>query len=38
MQEEFQFHVGYDDHLHTEPSINFQMNRWISYLGTTSYR
>jgi len=34
MQEEFQFHVGYYDHLHVEPSINFQMNRWISYLGT----
>ncbi len=33
MQERFQFHTGYYDHLHTEPSINFQMNRWINYLG-----
>jgi pimeloyl-ACP methyl ester carboxylesterase len=36
MQEDFQFHVGYYDHLHLEPSINFQMNRWISYLGTSA--
>jgi len=36
MQEEFQFHVGYYDHLHKEPSINFQMNRWISYLGSSA--
>ena len=36
MQEKFQFHVGYYDHLHPEPSINFQMNRWISYLGTSA--
>jgi pimeloyl-ACP methyl ester carboxylesterase len=36
MQEEFIFHVGYYDHLHPEPSINFQMNRWISYLGTSA--
>jgi pimeloyl-ACP methyl ester carboxylesterase len=36
MQEEFQFHVGYYDNLHTEPSINFQMNRWISYLGASA--
>jgi len=36
MQEEFQFHVGYYDDLHHEPSINFQMNRWISYLGASA--
>jgi pimeloyl-ACP methyl ester carboxylesterase len=36
MQEEFQFHVGYNDNLHPEPSINFQLNRWISYLGTSA--
>lgn len=36
MQKTFQFHVGYSDHLHPEPSINFQMNRWISYLGTSA--
>ena len=36
MQEEFKFHVGYYDHLHPEPSINFQMNRWISYLGSSA--
>jgi pimeloyl-ACP methyl ester carboxylesterase len=33
VKETFQFHVGYYDHLHPEPSINFQMNRWINYLG-----
>jgi len=36
MQTEFQFHVGYYDHLHLEPSINFQMNRWINYLGVSA--
>ena len=36
MQEEFQFHTGYYDHLHPDPSINFQMNRWISFLGTSA--
>jgi pimeloyl-ACP methyl ester carboxylesterase len=36
MQEEFQFHLGYHDHLHPEPSINFQLNRWISYLGPSA--
>ena len=36
MEEKFQFHVGYYDHLNPEPSINFQMNRWISYLGTSA--
>lgn len=33
MHEQFLFHVGYLDRLHPEPSINFQMNRWINYLG-----
>jgi len=33
MQSDFQFQVGYYDHLHPEPAINFQMNRWINYLG-----
>lgn len=36
MQEVFQFHTGYYDHLHPDPSINFQMNRWISFLGTSA--
>ena len=36
MQREFKFHIGYYDDLHLEPSINFQMNRWISYLGTSA--
>lgn len=33
MTEKFQFHTGYYVHLNPEPSVNFQMNRWISYLG-----
>ena len=33
MQTEFKFHKGYYDGLHPDPSINFQLNRWISYLG-----
>ena len=33
MREKFKFHVGYYGHLHKEPSVNFQMNRWINYLG-----
>ncbi len=28
-----EFHVGYYERLHDDPSINFQMNRWINYLG-----
>ena len=36
MQEKFQFHAGYYDHLHPEPSINFQMNRWLNYLGKSA--
>ncbi len=35
-QDKFKFHIGYYDHLHPDPSINFQMNRWISYLGTSA--
>jgi len=30
------FNVGYYDNLHSEPSINFQMNRWINYLGESA--
>jgi pimeloyl-ACP methyl ester carboxylesterase len=33
MSATFQFHTGYYDNLHPEASINFQMNRWINYLG-----
>ena len=33
MRPEFKFHKGYYDGLHPDPSINFQLNRWISYLG-----
>jgi alpha-beta hydrolase superfamily lysophospholipase len=33
MKEKPQFQVGFYDNLHPEPSINFQMNRWINYLG-----
>jgi pimeloyl-ACP methyl ester carboxylesterase len=36
MQDKFQFHTGYYDHLHPDLSINFQMNRWISCLGTSA--
>ena len=36
MREVFEFHVGYYDHLHPDPSINFQMNRWINYLGASA--
>jgi pimeloyl-ACP methyl ester carboxylesterase len=36
LQKKFQFHVGYYDHLHPDPSINFQMNRWISFLGISA--
>jgi len=36
VQEKFQFHTGYYDHLHPDLSINFQMNRWISCLGTSA--
>lgn len=33
MKPQFEFHIGYYDNLHSEPSINFQLNRWINYLG-----
>ena len=36
MADDFQFHVGYFDDLHFEPSINFQLNRWINYLGASA--
>lgn len=36
MNEQLRFHVGYYDHLHPVPSINFQLNRWINYLGTSA--
>jgi len=36
MTDEYQFHVGYYDNLHSEPPINFQMNRWINYLGESA--
>lgn len=32
-QTRFQFHYGYYDDLHPDPGVNFQMNRWINYLG-----
>src|SRR5512136_1342794 len=32
-QVKFQFHYGYYDDLHPDPGVNFQMNRWINYLG-----
>lgn len=35
MKTENQFIVGYFD-LHEDPSVNFQLNRWISYLGEDS--
>jgi pimeloyl-ACP methyl ester carboxylesterase len=34
----FQFFSGYHEHLHPEPSINFQMNRWVNYLGPDALR
>ncbi len=36
MKSKFEFHTGYYDHLHPDLSINFQMNRWISFLGTSA--
>jgi alpha-beta hydrolase superfamily lysophospholipase len=29
----FKFHYGFHDDLHPDPGVNFQMNRWINYLG-----
>jgi alpha-beta hydrolase superfamily lysophospholipase len=36
MHTQFKFHVGYYDHLHPIPAVNFQMNRWINYLGDSA--
>ena len=36
MHTQFTFHVGYNDHLHSVPAVNFQMNRWINYLGDSA--
>jgi hypothetical protein len=36
MPTEFILHVGYDDHLHPVSAVNFQMNRWINYLGDSA--
>jgi pimeloyl-ACP methyl ester carboxylesterase len=36
MQRQFQFHVGYYDDLHPVPAVNFQLNRWINYLGDSA--
>lgn len=36
MQSQFQFYKGYHDHLHPVPSVNFQLNRWINYLGESA--
>jgi alpha-beta hydrolase superfamily lysophospholipase len=36
MYRQFQFHVGYYDDLHPVPAVNFQMNRWINYLGDSA--
>jgi pimeloyl-ACP methyl ester carboxylesterase len=30
----FKFHFGYYDDLHPDYGVNFQMNRWINYLGS----
>lgn len=30
----FKFHYGYYDDLHPDYGVNFQMNRWINYLGS----
>jgi len=30
------FPVGYYDDLHHEPAVNFQLNRWLNYLGIES--
>jgi pimeloyl-ACP methyl ester carboxylesterase len=36
MHTQFKFHIGYYDHLHSVPAVNFQMNRWINYLGDSA--
>jgi alpha-beta hydrolase superfamily lysophospholipase len=32
-QTSFKFHYGFYDDLHPDSGVNFQMNRWINYLG-----
>lgn len=34
----FQFHYGYYDDLHPDCGVNFQMNRWINYLGSDALK
>jgi pimeloyl-ACP methyl ester carboxylesterase len=36
IQSQFRFYKGYHNHLHPVPSVNFQLNRWINYLGETA--
>lgn len=36
MQTQFQFFKGYYDNLHPVPAVNFQLNRWINYLGDSA--
>lgn len=36
MPDQFKFHVGYYDQLHPVPAVNFQLNRWINYLGESA--
>ncbi len=31
---DFKFNYGYYDDLHPDYGVNFQMNRWINYLGS----
>jgi pimeloyl-ACP methyl ester carboxylesterase len=33
-QSHFKFHYGYYDDLHPDAGVNFQLNRWINYLGS----
>jgi len=33
-KDHFKFHYGYYDDLHPDYGVNFQMNRWINYLGS----
>ena len=33
-QTRFKFHYGYYDDLHPDSGVNFQLNRWINYLGS----
>jgi pimeloyl-ACP methyl ester carboxylesterase len=36
MPAQFAFYKGYHDRLHPVPAVNFQMNRWINYLGDSA--